>query len=389
MATAKRRKKRGGKGRKKQPLWRVWFAGLGQRGWLFGLAIGLLAGVLGVVAVQLWSAPDPVEIDITQMPDSTPESPPPTPEPKPATPEPSIAASTDPVPRTTDPIGQLIEAQEAAVAPPAPSDTSEIVASAVEPKVEIEPPAAIEPPTTPAWITHAVPAPPTDGKPMIVIVIDDLGVDRANAERMAQLPGPLTLAFMTYARDVEAQARAAQRRGHEIMLHMPMEPLDPTLDAGPDVLRVDQPAERLRAQIAEDLSRLDFIVGVNNHMGSKFTRDPAGMALVMEGLKARGLFFLDSKTIADSIGSDAARAAGVPALDRDIFLDNDQGAGAIDQMLVALEAVARRQGYAIGIGHPHPATIEALARWLPSLEGKGLVLVPISAIVKKRAGVSG
>ena len=124
-------------------------------------------------------------------------------------------------------------------------------------------------------------------------------------------------------------------------------------------------------------------VGINNHMGSRFTRSIAGMAVVMQELRRRGLLFLDSKTINDSVGDRMATEYGVPHVDRDIFLDNDMDSGAVDQMLLELERVARERGYAIGIGHPHPGTLDALMRWLPTLEARGFELVPISTIVRR------
>jgi polysaccharide deacetylase 2 family uncharacterized protein YibQ len=107
------------------------------------------------------------------------------------------------------------------------------------------------------------------------------------------------------------------------------------------------------------------------------------MAVVMQELRRRGLLFLDSLTIDDSVGDRMAALYGVPHVDRDLFLDNDMDSGAVDQMLLELERIARDRGYAIGIGHPHPGTLDALARWLPTLHARGFELVPVSAIVRR------
>ncbi|MGH6942202.1 divergent polysaccharide deacetylase family protein [Hypericibacter sp.] len=239
------------------------------------------------------------------------------------------------------------------------------------------------------WLAYAVPVPDTQGRPMIAIVIDDVGLDRANSARAIALPGPLTISFMTYAEHLDQQSALAREHGHELMLHVPMEPMDQSLDAGPQALRTDLAPDELKRRIDWDLTRLSGIVGINNHMGSKFSRSTEGMSLVMQALRERGLLFLDSRTIADSVGSKEAAAYGVPHADRDVFLDDDQSPAKIDEMLAELERIARKRGYAVGIGHPHPATIAALQRWLPTAAQRGFALVPISAIVRRMNGVTG
>lgn len=274
--------------------------------------------------------------------------------------------------------------------PPAPPDIAEPepeppVAAAPDlwpPEVMATPVVTAPPPA--GWRRHAAVASDTGGLPMIAIVIDDLGVDRRRSDRIVQLPGPLTTAFMSYATDVEVQASIARAKGHELLLHMPMQPTDEQYDPGPDVVEVGMPAEEVRRRVAQALDRLDGSIGLNNHMGSRFTADPAGMEVVMEELRARGLVFLDSLTTGRSVGLTKAREAGVPAVARDVFLDNDPRAEAVRRQLVKAERVALRHGFAIAIGHPYDGTIEALAEWLPSLADRGLVLVPVSAIIKRQ-----
>ena len=190
---------------------------------------------------------------------------------------------------------------------------------------------------------------------------------------------------MTYAEDLPRQTAAARRRGHELMVHVPMEPLDEELDPGPHTLRVGLGADELLRRLRWGLARFDGYVGINNHMGSRFTESRDGMRVVIEELKSRGLLFVDSRTIGDSVGGKVAAELGVPHVDRDIFLDNEQNAAGIEQQLARTEEVARRRGWAVAIGHPHPATIAALARWLPGLAQRGFVLVPVSAIVRRTA----
>jgi polysaccharide deacetylase 2 family uncharacterized protein YibQ len=234
----------------------------------------------------------------------------------------------------------------------------------------------------PAWLRNAVATPEIHGRPMIAIVIDDLGIDRHNADRVVALPGPLTLAFMTYAHDVANQARTARAAGHELLVHVPMEPDATGLTAGPDVLSVDIPPDMLRQRIDWALSRFDGYVGINNHMGSRFTASAPGMALLFAELHRRGLLFLDSRTTAQTVAAAVARQAEVPFAERNVFLDNESSASAVWLQLRRVETVARQKGFAVAIGHPHSGTIDALAKWLPTLGEKGFVLVPVSAIVK-------
>jgi hypothetical protein len=289
-------------------------------------------------------------------------------------------------------------ALSAVVPPPSPPAAKPVARAAAAPplapaqQASLPPPSPVPPPAPPAlpaWQRFAVPSPEVQGRPLIAIIIDDMGVERANADRVVALPGPLTLSFMTYAEDVAKQAGQARRHGHELMVHVPMEPLDGELDAGPQALLDRLPPDELIRRLRWDLSRFDGYVGINNHMGSRFTQSRDGMRLVLQEVKARGLLFIDSRTIADSVGGKLAAELGVPHADRDVFLDNEQEAAAVEQQLARTEEVARRRGYAIAIGHPHDATIAALNRWLPTLERRGFVLVPVSAIVRRAGGPAG
>ena len=245
-----------------------------------------------------------------------------------------------------------------------------------------QPPVKPTAPDTPTWLRFVVPAPRTAGQQMIAIIIDDLGLDKKRTERVETLRAPLTLALMTYAEDLARQTAAARGRGHELMLHVPMQPLDGAYDPGPDVLEVGLSPDELRRRIDWGLSRFEGFIGVNNHMGSRFTADRAGMRVVMEELKKRGLAFVDSVTTDRSVGEDMARRYGVPFATRQVFLDNEQDVRSIRAQLAKVEALARAHGSAIAIGHPHDATVEALASWLPGLDARGLVLVPVSAIIR-------
>ncbi len=150
---------------------------------------------------------------------------------------------------------------------------------------------------------------------------------------------------------------------------------------GPQALLTSHTEQELLAAIEWNLTRFEGFVGVNNHMGSLFTKDRERMRLVMEELQQRGLLFLDSLTVPNSQGAKLAKSLGMPWAGRDVFLDNEIDEAAILAQLRQVERIALRRGTAIAIGHPHGATLRALRLWIPTLEGKGLVLVPLSSVV--------
>lgn len=233
----------------------------------------------------------------------------------------------------------------------------------------------------PPWQRYALPV-ALSGKPKIVIVIDDLGLDRRRARLTADLPGPLTLAFMAYAENLPQQAETARNAGHELMLHVPMEPSSTSINPGPNVLLSGMPKSELIKNIEWNLDQMSGYVGVNNHMGSRFTADAESMQTVVAALKERGYLFLDSVTSGRSVAHEAARDGGIPFAVRNVFLDHDDDLAAIRTQLRHTEQIARKTGLAIAIGHPRDKTIEALTEWLPTLADKGFQLVPISAVVR-------
>ncbi len=249
------------------------------------------------------------------------------------------------------------------------------------------PPAYVDSDMT--WLKNAVAFPVPRGRPLIAIVLDDVGVVRSHAQMAIDLPGAVTLSFMTYADGVAEMAARARANGHELMLHVPMQPLDGDLDAGPQALTVGLSEEELLKRLAWGLDRFSGYVGINNHMGSRFTQDERGMRIVLDELKRRGLLFLDSRTINTSVGDKLAARMGVAHVVRDVFLDDEMSEAAVMSQLAFTERVAASKGHAIAIGHPHPATLAALRAWMPKAEARGFVIVPLSAIARLRLGVSG
>jgi len=273
---------------------------------------------------------------------------------------------------------------EAAEEAPGPASSSS--RPAAPPHAQVAVLAVPKPPAfagTPPWIVNAVAAPPTLGRPMIALVIDDMGLDRRRSARAIDLPGPLTMSFLPYADDLPSQTALAHQHGHELLVHVPMEPISSTNNPGPNALTVGLTTDEVAGRLRRDLARFDGYVGINNHMGSKFTRDSAGMAAVMAELRARGLLWLDSRTTAGSVGTALARAYDVPHVERDVFLDDTPTLAAVRHQLAELETVARRRGWAVAIGHPKDGTLDALTAWLPTLSERGFVLVPLSHVVRE------
>ena len=234
----------------------------------------------------------------------------------------------------------------------------------------------------PLWMRNAVASAVPRNAPRVVIIIDDMGMDRVHTRKAMDLPAPITFAFLPYAGDLKAQTQAARGKGHELIVHVPMEPMNAGLNPGPEVLRPAMPGEDFLKVLNDDLSAFDGYVGINNHMGSKMTQDREGMKRVMDVLKDRGLLFVDSKTIGASVAEDEAKKAGIPHAGRDVFLDHDESYEAVSAALAKTEREALKNGLAIAIGHPKAETIRALREWLPTLQEKGIYLVPISAAVK-------
>lgn len=223
------------------------------------------------------------------------------------------------------------------------------------------------------------------GSGYVAVIIDDMGVDQKRSKRVVALDPAVTLSYLPYGRNLDAQTVEAMAAGHELMLHMPMEPEDPRIDPGPHALRLGKTAGELRADMKAQMNAFTGYLAVNNHMGSKFTESVKDMNILMAELKELGVAFIDSRTSPKSQAENVARQMGVAVSGRDVFLDHVETTAAVEKALRQLENHARRHGTAIAIGHPKDVTIEALKRWIPTLQARGITLVPASAIVNRRA----
>jgi polysaccharide deacetylase 2 family uncharacterized protein YibQ len=218
---------------------------------------------------------------------------------------------------------------------------------------------------------------------VIAICIDDLGEDLAGTDKAMALPKQVALSFLPFAETTPFLAEAANRKGHLVLAHVPMQPLGGK-DPGPMGLKPGMPADEIARRLGWNLARVPGLVGINNHEGSRFTADAAGLAPVMASLKARHLFFLDSRTGPQSGVAAAARTAGVMTASRDIFLDDDPSPAAVSAALDMLAQQAKRSGVAIAIGHPHDVTLKLLKTWLA--QDHGVTLVPLDEAIRLKAG---
>ena len=236
-----------------------------------------------------------------------------------------------------------------------------------------------------AWRQYASNLPhDLTNKAAIAIVLDDLGLDQLRTKQVMKLPPPLTLALIPYGNHLQQHSLRARALGHEVIVHLPMEPINSKTNPGKNALLTTLTDEELQERVSWNLAQFSGFVGVNNHMGSKFTAWQPGMKIVMQALKKRGLLFLDSKTTTNTRGKFTAAKLGVPYAARDIFLDNKNDEKAIRRQLKRLEDVAQENGVAVGIGHPYDTTIRELRDWIPIAKKRGFSFIPVTAIIKKR-----
>ncbi len=228
-----------------------------------------------------------------------------------------------------------------------------------------------------AWCTAAPPA-----HPVIAVIIDDLGNDLGEGRRAVELPGPVACAILPFTLYSKPLADLAHAHGKEVLLHLPMQALDDApLGRGGITLDMDQ--QRIQDTVRADVASIPHLVGVNNHEGSLISMHPGDLAWIMQTLHAIGnLYFVDSYTTVDSIAYQIAIENGVAAARRDVFLDDVETPQAVRFQFQRLLQIARKKGFALAIGHPHPATLEVLAAELPQLSSQGIELVPVAQIVK-------
>jgi polysaccharide deacetylase 2 family uncharacterized protein YibQ len=212
-------------------------------------------------------------------------------------------------------------------------------------------------------------------RPRIVIMIDDMGLDQAGSQRAINLPGKLTLSFLPYAPGVQKMVDRARAQGHAIFLHLPMQPGNGE-SAGPHMLRTGLGDDEIRALAARNLDVFTGYEGVNNHMGSGFTSDEHAMRVFLNVMQERKLIFLDSRTTPLTKFPKLCVEMGMPCLRRHVFLDHIDTRDNVKRQLDELLKLARRQGYAVAIGHPYKNTLDSLETFLPYFVTQGDLVSP-------------
>lgn len=218
--------------------------------------------------------------------------------------------------------------------------------------------------------------------PRVAVIIDDLGYALLAGERAINLPGPVACAVLPGTPRATRLAEEAHASGKEVLLHLPLQAEDDFDLNEPGGLRLDMSRAEFTRTLIEDIEAVPHVIGINSHRGSLLTRHPGHMSWLMETIQNRGdLFFVDSYTTAASIALKLAHESGVPAAKRDVFLDPDQSPETVEREFARLKKLARQNGFAIGIGHPYPATLAFLEKELPKLRSDGFELISISELI--------
>lgn len=233
------------------------------------------------------------------------------------------------------------------------------------------------------WITvfsGLLQAQEPDFEPRMVLIIDDMGYNLPKGQAALDLPGAVTYSILPFTPYAKHFANAAHESGREVMLHVPMANTN-AKELGPGALTADMQREAVQASLNKALDETPHISGVNNHMGSLLTSMEQPMGWVMETLKARDLYFVDSLTTVKTVGWKKAREAQIPYLKRHVFLDHQSNEEFIHGQFQRALSRAEKFGFVVVIGHPYPETTQYLARILPDIHKLGIRLVPASAIV--------
>tara|TARA_R110002072_G_scaffold136124_2_gene278067 strand:+ start:21498 stop:22553 length:1056 start_codon:yes stop_codon:yes gene_type:complete len=266
----------------------------------------------------------------------------------------------------------LTSTEEVRTIEPEPT-AQDIVAAPAEPVSETEP----------SPEENLLPA-PAEHLPQLVIILDDIGNNLSAGIRAVQLPGAITLAVLPFTPHGQRLAEEGHLTGKEIMLHAPMSNIA-GMDLGPDGLTLDLDETTLTERFRKAIADIPHIRGVNNHTGSELTAAPEPMQWVMTELKAQQLYFVDSMTTSKSVAGQTAEANNIPTLRRHVFLDNIAESDAIAIEFNRALEIAHKQGFAVAIGHPYPATLDFLEQALPDLADQGIQLVYVSDLLTRLA----
>jgi hypothetical protein len=229
------------------------------------------------------------------------------------------------------------------------------------------------------------PLPNRKSGPRIAIVLGGLGISASlTRQAIEKMPGAVTFAFAPYGATVEADTTTARAEGHEILLQVPMEPFDyPDNDPGPQTLLTSLEAAQNLDRLHWSMSRFHGYVGITNYMGARFSSTEQALTPVLRDLGNRGLIYVDDGVSPHSVTGRIAATGSLPYAKADVTIDAVPNPVDIDRALGRLENIARERGMAIGYANALPVAIERIARWAKAAEGRGILLVPITAAASK------
>jgi len=220
-----------------------------------------------------------------------------------------------------------------------------------------------------------------NSKPKIAVILDDWGYSSRDFDYLAVIKQPFTMAVLPGLKHSLKSAKLGHSWKKQVILHLPMEPKR-NMPVEKHTIKSGMNASQVKAILDINLEAVPGACGANNHEGSRATEDRAVMAVVMNEFASRGMFFIDSETTGASVVAQEAVKAGVPHASRDVFLDNEKYLDLVEQQLNVLAAAAKRKGSAIGIGHDHPVTLEALKKYMPAFESRGFEFVYAAELLK-------
>lgn len=227
-----------------------------------------------------------------------------------------------------------------------------------------------------------VASPVDPSAPRLAIIFDDAGGSLAHVEDIIAIGRPVTVAILPHLAYSAEAARRTRAAGLEVLLHLPVEPEDDAKAMGPGGVTTAMEDAEIRAVVRSDLDSVPGAVGINNHMGSKGTADYRVMRVILDVVRGLGMFFVDSVTTPRTIVAPVAEEIGVRTAARAVFLDNENDETAIRRQVVRAMTVARERGSAIAIGHAQRVTPRVVMSMLPEFDRAGVVLVPVSTLVK-------
>jgi polysaccharide deacetylase 2 family uncharacterized protein YibQ len=283
----------------------------------------------------------------------------------------SVAVKLPPVNRPTAKLADML----------APAPDPELVADSPDGQLPIIGKDGREP-----WRVYARPFAAEDTRPRLALLVSGLGLDlELTKAAISMLPGAVTFGFAPYAHDLPQLVAAARQAGHEVVLDLPLEPLDyPRQDPGPLTLLTSVSEQENSARLDRVMASASGYVGLVGKMGARFSESKPSLTPLLQELRSRGLLFVDNRPTDDSLAAPLARQLGVPVALADRRLDTETPPVAIDAALGELENTARQAGAALGLLALTPASLDRLAAEIPSLAAKGIALAPVSAIVNRQ-----